>query len=344
MYSSHLSRKERQSNLELLRIVAIFMVMILHADFAALGVPGTNVASVTDWILLISKVGIEMCALVAVNVFILISGWFGINTTVKGICKFIFQFIFFFAVTYIFWLSINGFWRFSWTDVGNCIALGTSNWFVKAYIGLMIMAPILNAFCKYTQKKTLLTVLVSFFIYQTLWGWLGKNTSVNDGYSTFSFIGLYLLARFLRLYNYDMQKRNWFLLYISCIVMNSILFLSTKGDVMTLSYANPLNVMGAVGLFRCFEKMSIKKNRIINYIAASSFAVYLLHTSPKIMPDYLTLVRKAWDSDLLILGLLIIVGIMVGFYIVAMIIDVIRVDVWRKLLKVVYASPQPTVN
>jgi surface polysaccharide O-acyltransferase-like enzyme len=82
--------KVRQSNFELLRIIAMFMVLILHADFQALGAP--DKAELIKFPLAATiKVIFEMACIVAVNVFVLISGWFGIRPSVKGISKFIFQ-------------------------------------------------------------------------------------------------------------------------------------------------------------------------------------------------------------------------------------------------------------
>lgn len=36
---SDIIKKERDSNIELLRLIAMFMVLIVHADFFSLGVP-----------------------------------------------------------------------------------------------------------------------------------------------------------------------------------------------------------------------------------------------------------------------------------------------------------------
>ena len=89
--------KVRESNFELLRIIAMFMVLILHADFQALGAP-TRADIISSPITSTLKVFFEMASIVAVNVFILISGWFGIRPSIKGFCKFAFQYLFFSVV------------------------------------------------------------------------------------------------------------------------------------------------------------------------------------------------------------------------------------------------------
>lgn len=89
--------KVRESNFELLRIIAMIMILVLHADFQSLGAP-TRADIISSPITSTLKVFFEMVSIVAVNVFILISGWFGIRPSIKGFCKFAFQYLFFSVV------------------------------------------------------------------------------------------------------------------------------------------------------------------------------------------------------------------------------------------------------
>lgn len=87
-------RSDRASNFELLRNVAMFMVLILHANFVALGKP-----SYDDFYQSMSTTFfrwfIEAISLSCINAFILISGWFGIKASLRGTLKFIYQILFF---------------------------------------------------------------------------------------------------------------------------------------------------------------------------------------------------------------------------------------------------------
>lgn len=86
--------KERQSNIELLRIIAMFLVLLVHANFYSLGVvtPQDIRAFSLDSVL---KVFFEAISINCVDIFVLISGWFGIRASFKGGCKFLFQCFFF---------------------------------------------------------------------------------------------------------------------------------------------------------------------------------------------------------------------------------------------------------
>ena len=78
------------------------------------------------------------------------------------------------------------------------------NWFIKAYLGLYIIAPVLNAFVNNAEKKAFQKVLLSFFIFQTAYSWIsGGAVFFEGGYSTMSFIGLYLLARYVKLHQFS---------------------------------------------------------------------------------------------------------------------------------------------
>ena len=90
-------------------------------------------------------------------------------------------------------LSING--------LADCLMLTESNWFIKSYICLYILAPILNAFTDTISQKLFRNTLLAFYIFQSVYGWLSHGAVfLVHGYSAMSFVGLYLLARYIRVY------------------------------------------------------------------------------------------------------------------------------------------------
>ena len=83
--------KKRESNFELLRIIAMLLVMITHATFLALGVP-THDDSIN---IPYSSFGIflsQSFSTVCVNIFVLLSGWFGIKINLNGFQNLSFKF------------------------------------------------------------------------------------------------------------------------------------------------------------------------------------------------------------------------------------------------------------
>ena len=192
-------KKERLSNIELLRLLAMFLVLVVHADFFSLGTP-TQEDVISTPASAFFRFFFESLSIVCVNVFVLISGWFGIRPSAKGFCNFIFQCLFFLVGIYIVVL-IFGLTSLSAKGIAGCLVLLKWNWFIKAYMGLYILSPVLNTFINNTEKKTFKKVLISFFAFQTIYSWVSDGAAFfENGYSTLSFMGLYLLARYTKIY------------------------------------------------------------------------------------------------------------------------------------------------
>ena len=192
--------KVRQSNMELLRIVAMFLVLLVHADFFSLGAPSAS-DCVNTPVGSFLKVFFEAISIACVDIFVCLSGWFGIKPTVRGFFNFVFQCLFWLIGLYVVTL-ILGTSSISMQGLKGCFALTKLNWFIKAYILLYILAPVLNAFVDKVSRKDFKNVLIAFFTFEFVYGWIfsGSTQHIQDGYSTISFIGLYLLARYARLY------------------------------------------------------------------------------------------------------------------------------------------------
>lgn len=86
--------KIRDSNMELLRIVAMFLVLVVHADYYSLGAP-TSAELQTEPLTSVTRIFFQILGVGASNLFILISGYYGIHPSLKGFYKFIFQILFF---------------------------------------------------------------------------------------------------------------------------------------------------------------------------------------------------------------------------------------------------------
>lgn len=187
----------RQSNFELLRIVSMLLVLAVHANYFSIGSPSATELK-TDIIPSVTRVFLQAACLVCVNVFVLISGWFGIRRSVKGGMAYLFQCFFYSAIIYSFFL-ITGLVSVSHVQAFQVFYLYYSGgWFVVAYLGLYILAPILNAYIEKVSLRQLAITVLLFYIFQTIFGCMGHYNFFNLGYSTLSFIGLYMLAQLVR--------------------------------------------------------------------------------------------------------------------------------------------------
>lgn len=332
--------KIRQSNLELLRLIAMFGVLIVHTDFGALGFP--DKAELTSAPLYSSiRTLIEFLSIVAVNVFILISGWFGITFRWRGLCNLLFQCFFFFFGISITLIALGQIGITSWGGaLYKCLMFSGNAWFVKCYIGMYIFAPVMNAFVDSSNRQTLKRMLICFFLFQSLYGWFSNGAAfIEEGYSAFSFMGMYLLARYIHKYQPSIVKwhgKTDLLVYLALSIVSALIFMGSNlldkpfFGILMFKYTNPLTIAAAIYLLLAFTKWRFT-SKFVNSIAASCFAVYLMHfiLFPTYMRGWIQGISEHYSGISELLGLFLL---LLAFFCVAIAIDRIRLFIWNKLL------------
>ena len=84
--------------MEILRLLAMFFVLILHANMGMNPWPIGNECIVSNPTLSFLRLLVEAGAIIAVNAFILLSGWFGISFSYKKVFSLVFHSKFFFRL------------------------------------------------------------------------------------------------------------------------------------------------------------------------------------------------------------------------------------------------------
>ena len=289
--------KQRESNFELLRLVAILLVLLTHADFFALS--GPNQTEINNQpIESVLRIFFQVISLVCVNIFVLISGWFSIRPSKKGALNLLFQILFYQIVVFITVVIFAG-KPFNLMDVKHIFLFTSSHWFIKSYIFLFLLAPVLNSFVAHSSRKVFKFVLLAFFAYQTIYGWLLPSATnyIQGGYSPLSFIGLYLLARYLNVYKPTIIQKSvrWDMVMIFVIVITVTalcvlpewigLPLNAVYAYNFLTYISPSTLFMSVLLLGLTSKIRIT-NCLVNSLAASSLAVYMVYVSPWLLTPY----------------------------------------------------------
>ena len=132
----------RQSNIELLRIFAMLMVVALHATFETFGYARASAvqAHPGSWLGIITTAS---ACLGSVDLFVLITGWFGTTFRPKGALKLVLQ------VAYISIIMTLFAWLMDFklpTKVMDYFRPLWSYWFVCSYLVLYLLTPVFNAF------------------------------------------------------------------------------------------------------------------------------------------------------------------------------------------------------
>jgi len=332
--------KERESNIELLRIISMVLVLVFHASYTSLETPTqTEIAASLSYSLLRSLS--ESLSVVCVNAFILISGWYGIKVRCIRFIELIFQVILISISIYVFF-RVRGLTQkmgiSEWIEL--ILIKHRGYWFVKAYIILYLFAPVLNTFADNVSRKKLKIFLVAFFIIQLIYGFYHYGSWYAGGYSPLSFMGLYLLARYMRLYPCRFTQFNKYMdltLYFVISLLTAICSLALtwffgKGSTVLFLYSSPMVILSSVFFFLFFTKLSLQ-NQFVNWVASSCFAVYLVHNSPYIFHTYYTGVVKYWfDTEPRSVFLLYCTCLIMGFFLCSVLFDKVRIIVWKSIM------------
>lgn len=327
----------RQSNIELLRIVAMFMVMMLHVNNTALGLPTTEDAQ-TALLPTFTRIFFEVLSIGSVNAFVLISGWFGINVSWKSLTTFVFQCIF------ITWgiLLVMGCAGLAPLTLHNLdVTLFVRSWYIQAYLGLYLLAPALNLLIEKSKQRHL-QIIVGLLLMEFVYDFLSPGDPLfKAGYSTMHFVMLYMLARYVKLYGvfWYVQKWSFSLFLLTVIGVSVVQFVGIQRGITSVFwtgvYSSPAIIFAALCLLLSFSKLNFQ-NSFVNKIAVASFAVYLLHTNPLILSDYF--MKGAVEIYCNSLGWVYLICIclyMIAWYALATVVDFVRQFVWRKLNPVI---------
>ena len=329
----------------------MFLILVIHANFVSLPkIEYDELISNTTPSLV--RFLIESIGIVAVNVFVFISGWFGINTKKKSVLSFIYIILFFLGGGGILFLLL-GKTSFSISSVLDIFQLSSTDWFIKSYFVLMIIAPILNVYCRTVDEKTQRYVMISFFLFEAIFGWVaGGRRFFVEGYGPLHFIGLYITAQYIHNQLKETTVPKWlkkiftmpkwaditvfFVLAIlnTALVVVCSLYLGNTRPVRTLFYAysNPLVILGALYLLLFFSKMNMPYNRFVNWCGVSSFAVYLFHGEPTIRKELFNpQIQYLYGVYSGILCILMIFLFLCIIYLLSILIDQVRIFSYNKI-------------
>lgn len=337
---------QRLSNIELLRCLSMFMVLLLHSSFLAFGMPDVE-AIQSNPVLLGGQILQQGVGIVSVDVFVLISGWFSIKPKQKSICSFLFQIVFLQILSYVVFVS-TGLVELNKESIKDLMMLKPfQGWFIKAYLLLYIISPVLNAFVENASKRKLRNVLIAYWSFLILLGWVFDATDyINNGYSVVSFVGLYLMARYMKVWcpkwSCKDKKKDIIIYFLCCVVFFCIIFFGGLLGVSQTSflawklcsYVSPLTVIGAASLLLFFSKFKIN-NSFVNLCGKGCFSVYLLHGLWGYWFDILKYINITYSGIIYILSLLLFLIIV---YFGCIFVDLLRIRVWTVIEKIIKSS------
>lgn len=343
-------RSPRNSSLELLRI--ILMIMIVFHHFAAHSGFEWDNSSLSiphfwyNFIYMGGKIGVD--------IFVLISGYFLVNSEKSSVDSFkkilkLWGQVSFYAIT-IFVISCL-------IDVNNLgfkpfikaflPITAPSWWFASTYFVLFLIHPFLNKLLHCLDKKSYQNLLVLLVIC-----WCIIPTFTTRKYESNAllwFVTLYAISGYARIYGFNPKftSKHYFILFAAFTILtylSSVIFtiLGTKWSIFfdhaTYFYGQEKlpTLLISLTLFMAFASLKISFHKWINIIASATFGVYLIHDHPFIRSFlWLNIFKNAqYQNSLMLIPYSVIVIAIV--YAVCTLVDLLRQQtVARAYMKVV---------
>lgn len=293
-----MSENKRMANLELLRCLAMMMVIVLHylgkGGLLAELKRGIMVdVGIAAWLL-------EAFCIVAVNLYMLISGYFLCTSSFKlsRLLQLLLQIWLYSAVFGVIGAA-TGIIRETSVDTHYYLTLifpvsMEHYWFMTAYVFFYLLLPFLGIAVKRMSRQqmqvAIALLLITFCALKSILP-LRLETD-KKGYDCLWYLCVFLTAAYIRRFGSTLlKKRSRALgLYVACCLLAfagtmvlGFIYLRTgslgRMTGMCMEYNHILPFLAALGLFVYFAGLEIKGKiaAVINRIAPYTLGVYLLH-------------------------------------------------------------------
>lgn len=282
---------QRNSSIEMLRLVAMFFVVMSHSAVHSAFPSAVSTFSLNscllDWMTL-GNLGTD--------IFVVLSGWnlFGKQFRIKSVLSYIVQ-IWTISVLGLIVYALSGGDEVSVSMIAKSVfpIMSGSWWFATAYFVLFLLTPYMNIFVENISRRQLQCCL---WIMITLWCIIPTFSSQDMyGNQLLLMIMFYLTGAYLRKYPdnfWNHKKRTKYILLLSGILLllSSTIIRWLSANVAALPF-KPTMLYGrsSVLVICCAVSMTALsvyaipwKNSIINTMGACTFGIYLLSEHPLI--------------------------------------------------------------
>ena len=351
-------KKLRQSNIELLRIFAMIGIILNHIIVHSVNYQLTNMESINlmnnglfnNPILYKRLVLLDLIPVLGIlgNIlFMLIAGYFNVNRKIdllkvakKLISQLFFSFLCLLILSFVYYNFFikTDYWPITMYDSS---LFNTMSWYVGYYFMIILCGNLfLNRFLtklkneKYLEFLLVMLALISFSYSGGLIEGISSNLRiVSTG------IFLYSLGGYIKKYE-PLKNTKSIVLFLLIILLLGLLFISSYNvkltsirnynfygsednfiqPVSSYSNYNIFIILIGVFVFEIFRRFRLKNSKVINYIAASTFMIYLFHDNSFFRGlwkgmDWITLLYNdplmftlhliRWTFIIFILGLLV---------------------------------------
>ena len=339
--------KQKNYGIDALRMLAMFMVVILHLlnQGGILNASGRFTSQYeAGWFL-------QSAAFCAVDVYALISGYVWVNAKYRyrNLIELWLQVLFYTVlITVLFWMFVpDSVSVVEWLKA-FFPTMFNQYWYFSSYVGLFLFIPLLNVILEKMEKKKLKfcigMILVFFSCVQTLF--YSDAFGTNDGLSVIWLMILYLVGGYIRKYGSGKKGKavKYLVGYVVMIGLTwlsklfiEILTLHILGEVRAgnylISYKSPTILLAAICLVMFFESISISSlgEKLVKIFTPMTFGVYLIHTHPLVFSYFMKDRFVGYATFPWIVEILAVLGTAVCLSLICYAIDFIRLELFKRL-------------
>ncbi len=354
--------KKRVVSIELLRMLSMMMVVMLHYLDKGNVLPElTGDVSLNGYV----TWGLECLSIVAVNVYMLISGYFLVESRFKPgrLIELLCQVLFYTILVPVVLVAV-GIIDFGYFNVYHILrdvlpVQMEQYWFITAYVIMYLFSPVLSTAAKAMKqeqlKGTVIALLTFFAVSKTI---LPVELAIDKrGNDALWFLCVFLVAAYIRLYGIDYLSgekgfRRGVLCYLAgCAGIYCLMFAVRAVYLKTgsmdhfikigLDYNHVLNLFSAVGLFYAFLNLKISSGglpaKVIYKVAPYSLGVYLLHEQIEVRYLWPQWLLASPEGNVILLVIRCIASVVL-VYIMGILADAVRAAIFRGVRKLIRKS------
>lgn len=288
--------KTRESGIEILKIIAMCLIVIYHTDMSVsfmnggLGIYPLSAGATTDINVFIFNI-FGYFGHIGCTIFFVCSAWFLVESEKVNKRKVVFMLSDVWTVSVIVFIVflIRGL-RPSHDEALRALFPNSFavNWYITCYLLFYIIHPLLNLIIKNISKRTHLAIVaVSVFLYY-LWSII-LNGDLFFVSKLIMFFVIYFIVSYMKLYMKEFSEDtrvNIILLLIGIagflgelFIMNLVGLKNPAMSDQILKFNNDKNffvLILSIALFNLFRKLK-GTNKVINYISSLTLFVYIIH-------------------------------------------------------------------
>lgn len=341
---------KRNYGIDLLRILAMFFVVVLHVLSQGGILYNTELfsfQSAVSWLL-------ETAAYCAVNCYALISGYVAVDSKFRysRIIPLWLQVFFLSAVITALFMIFSP-ESIGFMDYARLFLPVTNEayWYLTGYFAMFFFIPFFNKLLNSLERKQLIRLIVTVTVLFSIWPTIAAKDVfyTQCGYSMLWLSCLYLVGGSIKKLGLTerFSKKKALVGYFICIMitwgfqmLQELLYSLIDGrsgsSNFLIYYTSPTMLFAAFFLVIFFSKLEFRKApaiKAISFLSPFAFGVYLIHTNPLIWSNIFDGAFKGYLELPAAVLPFAVLGTALGIYLICSAVDCVRFYLF-KLLKV----------